>query len=81
MLPRYLNGDMVRVTPMNFTGSYTVPAMIISVQQANCIPDAAVRGLSAFQDWSFYVMTTGGDGFPPQFIGPLPAYQVWPWPN
>lgn len=78
MRPRYLTGDMVRVTLTHFTGSFTVPGMVISVQPANCIPDAEIRGLSQFQDWSFYIMTSGGDDFSPQFIGPLVAYEVFP---
>ena len=79
VLPRYLTGDMVRVAQDSLSGSYAVPAMVVSVRQANCIPDAIIRGLSHFQDWSFYVMTSGGGQSPPQFIGPLPAYEIFPW--
>jgi hypothetical protein len=52
--------------------------MVISVQQANSVPDAKLRGLDGYQPWSYWVLT-GGDGYYSlKVMGPLMQYQVYP---
>jgi len=69
MLPRFLTGDLVEVQPV--TAMSFRPAMVISVQQSNNVPDAHVRGLDNVYGWSYWVMFTDG-----KIQGPLMPTQV-----
>jgi len=66
MMPAFLPGDMVTV-------ARETPALVISVTQANGIPDVHERGLSECQPWSFWVVTGGTH---PRFLGPFGAWDL-----
>ena len=53
MKPDILPGDLVEAEPIQ-AGVFH-PGIVISVQQANEVPDAHIRGLADLQPWSFWV--------------------------
>jgi hypothetical protein len=81
MRPRFLTGDMVQVSPLEFIHGPYVRGMVISVQQSNNVPDAKVRGLSDLQPWSYWIMTSGWDGVGPHIYGPIHDTYVRPFPG
>lgn len=58
MKPDILPGDMVETEPLQ-AGVFQ-PGIVISVRQANEIPDAKVRGLQDTQPWSYWIFFPEG---------------------
>jgi len=78
MRPRYLTGDMVR---LRARGEYRIwgDGMVISVQQANNVPDAKERGLQGLQPWSYYVLLRSRPWQEFMISGPWHEDEVLPW--
>ena len=58
MRPDILPGDLVEAEPIQ-AGVFQ-PGIVVSVQQANSVPDASIRGMADLQPWSFWVFFPEG---------------------
>jgi len=74
--PQYVPGDQVAVIPVHMTGSWLVPALVLSVQQSNEIPDVKARGLGDWQPWSYWVLTFQNNCCGTRIMGPLSSTEV-----
>lgn len=70
MRPKFLTGDFVEVRSFGSFNEFT-PAMVISVNQANQMPDALARGMFNAYAWSYWVIYPGG-----RIEGPLLSSQI-----
>ena len=77
MKPQFVPGDQVAVVPVHMTGSWLVPAIVVSVQQSNEIPDVLERGLGSWQPWSYWVLTFQNNYCGTRVMGPLPLFSVY----
>lgn len=69
---------MVMASPSGFHYGPYVRGLVISVQQSNSVPDAAIRGMSDRQPWSYWIMTSEWEGVAPHIVGPLSSDNVKP---
>ena len=77
MRPRFLTGDMVSLHARD--GSTKIPtALIVSVKQANNVPDAVLRGLDGVYPWHYYVFTSTWEFAygAPRVMGPFLESQI-----
>ena len=53
--PRFMTGDLVNTRQLTgIGGNYPPVAMVISVRQANHVPDAAERGMGTMYRWVYW---------------------------
>jgi len=76
MKPSFLPGDAVTVVPVHLTGSLRVPALVISVQPSDQVPDAVERGLGELQPFKYWVMSYGDTPWGIKFWGPFRAFEL-----